>query len=153
MTDSPSVRAKLRALARVGRFRPALTAGVIVLSLFAAVLEGIGLGFLIPIIETARSSGQPDGGLVGTFLAVYRTLGVPFTLEYIVLGVGVVMTARYVSSFLVAWLRAKLRVEYVRDLQTRAFDRALDAEVAYFDEQGSDTVLNAIVTQAEYAAK
>jgi len=67
--------------------------------------------------------------------------------------VGVVMTARYVSSFLVAWLRAKLRVEYVRDLQTRAFDRALDAEVAYFDEQGSDTVLNAIVTQAEYAGR
>jgi len=153
MSDDITLSAKLRALYRVSHFRPVLTVGVIGLSLFAAVLEGIGLSFLMPIIETARSSGTPDDGLVGAFVTVYELLGVPFTLEFIVLGVGIVMTVRYVSSFFVAWLKVKLRTEYVRDLQTRAFERTLDAEVAYFDERGSDTILNTIVTQAEYAGR
>jgi subfamily B ATP-binding cassette protein MsbA len=61
------------------------------------------------------------------------------------------MTVRYVSSFLVSWFKAKLRTEYVRELQTKSFDRALDARVSYFDEKGSDEILNTIVTEARYA--
>lgn len=154
MTDSDTIglRERLSALYQVASYRPVLTIGVISLSFIAALLEGIGLSFLLPIIETARSEGTPDAeGLVSVFIRAYEFVGVPFTLEFIVLGVGVVMTARYVTSFLVAWLRAKLRTEYVRQLQTESFERALDARVSYFDEKGSDEILNTIVTQARYA--
>jgi subfamily B ATP-binding cassette protein MsbA len=154
MSDELSLRAKLRALYRVGAYRPALTAGVITLSFFAAILEGVGLSFLLPIVETAQSSGPPSQeGLVGAFYTVYQFLNVPFTLEYIIAGVAVVMTARYVSSFLVAWFKAKLQTEYVRELQTQSFRGALNARIAYFDEKGSDDILNNIVTQARYAGR
>jgi subfamily B ATP-binding cassette protein MsbA len=154
MSDELSLRAKLRALYRVGAYRPALTAGVITLSFFAALLEGIGLSFLLPIVETAQSSGPPSQqGLVGAFYATYQFLNVPFTLEYIIVGVGIVMTARYVSSFLVAWFKTKLQTEYVRELQTKSFRGALNAHIAYFDEKGSDDILNNIVTQARYAGR
>jgi subfamily B ATP-binding cassette protein MsbA len=154
MSDELSLRSKLQALYRVGAYRPALTAGVIGLSFFAAILEGIGLSFLLPIVETAQSSGPPaEDGLVGAFYTVYQFLNVPFTLEYIIAGVGVVMTARYVSSFLVAWFKAKLQTEYVCELQTQSFRGALDARIAYFDEKGSDDILNNIVTQARYAGR
>jgi subfamily B ATP-binding cassette protein MsbA len=154
MSDELSLRAKLVALYRVGSYRPALTGGVISLSLFAAILEGIGLSFLLPIVETARASGPPpQEGLVGVFYSTYRLLRIPFTLEYIIAGVGLVMTARYVSSFLVAWLRSKLRTEYVRELQTRAFEGALNARIEYFDEKGSDDILNNIVTQSRYSGQ
>jgi subfamily B ATP-binding cassette protein MsbA len=46
-----------------------------------------------------------------------------------------------------------LVVDYTRNLQTRAFDNALDARIEYFDREGSDDILNAIVTQAEYAGR
>ncbi|WP_254822903.1 ABC transporter ATP-binding protein [Haloglomus halophilum] len=154
MTEGITTREKLSALRQVAGYRPALTAGIICLSFFAAVLEGIGLSFLLPIIETAQSSGQPpQGGIVGVFVTVYDFLGIPFTLEFIIFGVAGVMTARYTSSFLVDWLRAKLQTEYIRHLQTESFDRALDAQIAYFDVQGSDAILNTIVTQSRYAGR
>jgi subfamily B ATP-binding cassette protein MsbA len=53
----------------------------------------------------------------------------------------------------VRWLRGALQVDYTRELQTRAFENALDARIAYFDREGSDDILNAIVTQAEYAGR
>jgi len=154
MSKEITTREKLSALREVAGYRPVLTVGIIGLSLFAAILEGVGLSFLLPIIETAQSSGPPpEDGLVGVFVTVYDFLGVPFTLEFIIVGVGSVMIARYVSSFLVAWLKAMLRTEYVRHLQTESFDKALDARIAYFDDQGSDDILNNIVTQARYAGR
>jgi len=154
MTEGITTREKLSALRQVAGYRPALTAGIICLSFFAAVLEGIGLSFLLPIIETAQSSGQPpQEGIVGAFVTVYGVLGIPFTLEFIVLGVASVMVGRYTSSFLVAWLKAMLQTEYVRHLQTESFDRALDARISYFDNQGSDEILNNIVTQARYGGR
>ena len=154
MSEEISTREKLAALREVAGYRPALTVGIIGLSLFAAILEGIGLSFLLPIIETAQSTGPPpEDGLVGAFVTVYGVLGIPFTLEFIILGVAAVMIARYTSSFLVAWLKAMLRTEYVRHLQTESFDKALDARIAYFDDQGSDDILNNIVTQARYAGR
>jgi subfamily B ATP-binding cassette protein MsbA len=152
MSEEIPTREKFNALREVAGYRPALTVGIIGLSIFAAVLEGIGLSFLLPIIEVAQSNGEPpEDGLVGAFVTVYEFLGIPFTLEFIIVGVAIVMIARYTSSFLVAWLKAMLRTEYVRYLQTESFEKALDARIAYFDERGSDDILNNIVTQARYA--
>jgi subfamily B ATP-binding cassette protein MsbA len=150
MSEEISLRAKIDALSRVARFNPLFTFGIIVLSVFAALLEGIGLSFLLPIIQQARGGEEPSG-LVEVFMSVYDALGVPFTLEYIIAGVTLVMVLRYVSTFLVAWLRAALRTYYVRDLQVRSYDSALDAKVSYFDQKGSDEILNAIVTQSRKA--
>lgn len=150
-----SAREKARAFVRVATFKPVLTSAIIVFSFFTALLEGIGLSFIIPIIEIAQSPGDPTeaSGIEGIFASVYLGLGLPFTLEFIIAGVAVVMFARYMSSFVVAWFREALRAYYVRELQTVAFDNALDARTAYFDEHGSDEILNAIVTQADYAGK
>ncbi|MFB6198659.1 MAG: ABC transporter ATP-binding protein, partial [Halobacteriaceae archaeon] len=63
------------------------------------------------------------------------------------------MTVRFSLSFAVGWFQAILQTQYVRHLQESAFTSALDAQVSYFDEEGSDDILNAIVTQAEYAGK
>ena len=155
MSEDISFREKVRALYRVAQFRPVLTVGIIGLSVFAALLEGIGLSFLLPIIELAQNDAAVENadGVLGLFVAVYQLFGVALTLESAVIGVSLVMITRYTASFLVAWLKASLRTNYVRELQTQAFDDALDAKVGYFDDEGSDNILNAIVTQATYAGR
>ncbi|QPV63212.1 ABC transporter ATP-binding protein [Halosimplex litoreum] len=155
MSDELPIRDKLRALYRVALYRPAFSTGILLVSFFAAVLEGIGLSFLLPIIELARDPAAVESadGILRVFVTAYEVVGLPLTLETVVVGVAVVMTLRYTSSFLVHWLRAALRTDYVRELQTMSFERALDAEVSYFDQQGSDEILNAIVTQASYAGR
>ena len=155
MDEDITHREKANALLKIARHRPALTVGVIVLGLFAAMLEGIGIGFVLPIVEVARSSGgaEQSSRLVQLFVEGYRLAGIPFTLEYIIGGVAVVMLVRYSTSFLVAWLRATLRNDVVRKLQIQSFDNALDARIRYFDKHGSDDIINAIVTQAAYAGR
>ncbi len=56
-------------------------------------------------------------------------------------------------SFTVAWFREALQTYYICDLQMRAFGSALDARIEYFDEEGSDDILSAIVTHTNYAGR
>ncbi|SDF04206.1 ATP-binding cassette, subfamily B, MsbA [Halorubrum xinjiangense] len=150
-----SRREKLDALRDVARYNPKYTAAVVVLGIVAAVLEGVGLGFILPIVELVQlqdPAAEADG-LLAVFVTVYQTLGIPFTLGYVVVGVSAVMIARYTTSFSVAWFREALRTYYMRDLQSRAFRNALNARVEYFDREGSDDILNAIVTQTNYAGR
>ncbi|ELZ26505.1 ABC transporter ATP-binding protein [Natrinema limicola] len=148
-------REKGRALWRVAKFQPKFAVLVIALSIIAAAFEGFGLSFLTPIVEVAQSGAtvEEGRGLLGTFLSIYDALGVPFTMSYLIVGVTAIMTIRFTTSFLVGWFRAAIETRYVRFLQEEAFNRALEAEIAYFDEEGSDDILNAIVTQAEYAGR
>ncbi|WP_340101709.1 ABC transporter ATP-binding protein [Salinibaculum salinum] len=158
MSEAEDIRRReqLRALIRVAKYRPRLTAAIIVGGVFAALLEGVGLGFILPIVEIVQSSGDPAqqaDGILGTFVSVYQLLGIPFTLGFVVVGVSLILTVRWTLTFVVRWLRSALSVDYTRELQTRAFDNALDARIEYFDKEGSDDILNAIVTQAEYAGR
>ncbi|QLK26809.1 ABC transporter ATP-binding protein/permease [Natrinema zhouii] len=157
LTDSEEVsrREKINALLDVARFDPKFTILIIGLGLIAAILEGIGMSFILPIIEIIQvddPAAEADG-MMAVFVTAFQTLGVPFTLGYVVVGVSAVMVVRYTSSFFVDWFREALRTYYIRDLQIRAFGNALDARIEYFDEQGSDDMLNAIVTQTFYAGR
>ncbi|PHQ41873.1 multidrug ABC transporter permease [Halorubrum sp. C191] len=150
-----SRREKLDALQDVAQYNPKYTTAVVVLGIVAAVLEGVGLSFILPIVELVQlqdPAAEADG-LLAVFVTAYQMLGIPFTLGYVVVGVSSVMVARYTTSFSVGWFREALRTYYIRDLQTRAFRNALNARVKYFDKEGSDDILNAIVTQTYYAGR
>ena len=154
--DRTSRREQLQALVRVAKYRPALTGGIVIFSVFAASLEAVGLSFILPIVELVQAPGNPAteaDGVLGAFVAIYQVLGIPFTLGSVILGVSFVLTVRWTSTFVVRWFRGALEVDYIRELQTRAFENALDTRVEYFDREGSDDILNAIVTQAEYAGE
>ena len=157
MMDAPdlTIREKLRALYRVATFRPVSTLALVCLSVTTAALEGVGLSFIVPIIEIVQTDNTPAAdadGLLGVFVSTYGLLGLPFTLAYLVVGVVAVMAVRFTASFFVDWVRARLIVDYHRHLQLTAYDKALDARISYFDSEGSDEVLNAIVTQSTYAS-
>jgi subfamily B ATP-binding cassette protein MsbA len=98
-----------------------------------------------------QGNADASGGLMGLFASVYEFLGVPFTLQYIIIGVGSILSVRYTCAFIIDWLTAKLQMDYVRHLRTEAFENALDSRISYFDTKGSDEMLNAIITQTQYA--
>jgi subfamily B ATP-binding cassette protein MsbA len=155
--DSPVSRSeKFSALRDVAQFDPKLTIIIVGLGMVAAVLEGVGLSFILPIIELVQSEGNPAAqadGIMAIFVRGYQLLNIPLTLGTAVLGVAAVITTRYTMSFLVGWFREALRTYYIRDLQTKAFENALNAKVSYFDTEGSDEILNAIITQTFYAGR
>jgi subfamily B ATP-binding cassette protein MsbA len=141
-------REKIDALSRVARYRPKFAFGLVIIGGFVAFLEGIGLSFIYPIIETAQADEPTNvsGPIMEGFVSMYQVLGIPFSLGYLIVGVALVMTFRYTMSFLVRWLGAMLGYKYEQYLRTKAFDRALDAEVGYYDKEGTDDILNSIIT-------
>ncbi|ADD03744.1 ABC-type transport system ATP-binding/permease protein (probable substrate multidrug/lipids) [Natrialba magadii ATCC 43099] len=158
MTDGETIsrREQLRALVRVAQYRPKLVIAIIFGGVFAALLEGVGLGFIMPIVEIVQSPGDPAAeadGVMELFVMAYNFLGIPFTLGLVVTGVSVVLAIRWTMTFFVRWMREALVIDYTREIQKQAFDNALDARIEYFDREGSDDILNAIVTQAEYAGR
>ena len=155
MEESISRTRQLRTLLDVARYRPLMTACVVALNLVLASLEGIGLGFILPIIEAAQGSGGPSGDsrLLGLFEQAYEFLGVPFTIEFLIVGVILIITVRYATSFVAMWAAVLLRTDYVEDMRTRAFENTLNAEVSYFDTKGSEEMLNALITQTKYAGQ
>jgi len=155
-SEQISRREQLRALLRVAKYRPKLTVAIIVGGIFAALLEGVGLGFILPIVEIVQAPGDPAAeaeGVMLAFVTAYQFLGIPFTLGFVITGVSAVLAVRWTSTFLVRWMREALVIDYTREIQKQAFDNALEARIAYFDQEGSDDILNAIVTQAEYAGR
>jgi len=146
-------RQKINALARVAKYRPKFAFGLVILGSFVAFLEGIGLSFIYPIIETAQAEEPTNvsGPIMELFVSTYQLLGIPFSLGYLIVGVALVMTFRYTMSFLVRWLGQVLGYKYEQHLRTKAFDQALDAEVGYYDDQGTDDILNAIITETRYS--
>lgn len=150
-----SNREKLRALRRVAEYRPVFAFGLVCVGAFVAFLEGIGLSFIYPIVETAQSNDPASAGgpVMETFLKTYEFFGIPFSLSYLIIGVAIVMTVRYTMSFAVRWLAAILAKQYEKHLRTRAFEGALDAEVGYYDEEGTDDILNAIITETRYSGR
>lgn len=154
-SEEVSIREKLHAIHRVSAYRPVSTVLLAVFSVATALLEGIGLTFIVPIIETVQADDQSaiaTDGLLATFVEIYAFLGIPFALGYVIIGVSAIMTLRYTASFLVSWLQVSLGTWYLAHIQTTAYDHALDANVTYFDKEGSDEILNALVTQSEYAS-
>ncbi|MCU4718146.1 ABC transporter ATP-binding protein [Halapricum hydrolyticum] len=158
MSDTADIgrREQLQALIRVAKYRPRLTAAIIIGGVFAALLEGVGLGFILPIVEIVQSPGDPAqqaDGIMLAFVRAYEFLGIPFTLGFVIVGVSAVLTVRWTLTFFVRWMRSALSIDYTRFLQRESFDHALDARIEYFDQEGSDDILNAIVTQSEYAGR
>ena len=153
MSDEISLREKLSALFRLSKFSPGLSVLIIFLTTVAAVLEGIGLSFLLPIIDSTSSNQGETGGYVDVFVTVYDFLGLPFELSYIIVGVAFVMLVRFSMTYLSVWFKSQLQAEYVRHLQAESYQKALDARISYFDDEGSDDILNVIVTQARKAGK
>jgi subfamily B ATP-binding cassette protein MsbA len=154
-SEQLSNREKLQALRRVAAHRPEFSLGLIILGAIVAIFEGIGLGFIYPIIETAQSEDPTavSGPVMETFVGVYEFFGLPFTLGYLILGVAGVMTVRYTMSFVVSWLSIILAKRYEKHLRTRGFNGALDAEVGYYDQEGTDDILNAIITETRYTGQ
>jgi len=154
-SEDISRQEKFEALLAAARYNPTFTALIIGLGLLSAALEGVGLTFIIPIIELIQSSGPitEASGLLGAFVVVYETLGIPFTLEFVIGGVALAMCMRYTSTFFLGWMRGVLQLSYERHIRESLFDSALETRMEFLDRKGSDNILNAIVTESKAASK
>ncbi|MDG5776142.1 ABC transporter ATP-binding protein [Haloarculaceae archaeon H-GB1-1] len=147
-----SLRQKLAALKRTFHYRPYLILLLVGLNVIVGVLEAFGLSFVVPIFEIAESGGvtsadTSSGAILGVFDRLYETVGIPFTLETLVIGAALAIISRYTIGFVVDYGQARLQETFHRDLQRQVFERLLSARIGYVDDEGSQPIVNSIVTE------
>ncbi|OVE85251.1 hypothetical protein B2G88_12500 [Natronolimnobius baerhuensis] len=155
-SSEPTLREKLEALWTVVVFRPVTVGVILALKAVAAVFEGVGLTFLLPIIEVAQDGGtlrEEATGPLAYFVDGYELLGITATFETLLLGLAAVMTLRYSVSFLVGWIQAALTQQYMASLRRDAYESLLAAEVGYLDQADGDEITNTIITEARTSAR
>ncbi|NGM70328.1 ABC transporter ATP-binding protein [Natronolimnobius sp. AArcel1] len=155
-SSEPTFREKLEALWTVVRFRPWTIGLILALKAVAALFEGVGLTFLLPIIEVAQDGGtlQEDAtGPVTYFVEAYELIGVTATFETLLVGLAAIMTLRYGVSFLIGWIQAAVTQAYMASLRRDAYESLLAAEVGYLDHADGDEITNTIITEARTSAR
>ncbi|MCP3939312.1 MAG: ABC transporter ATP-binding protein [Actinomycetia bacterium] len=110
-----------RLLADFVRSRPALVGVYVVLQLLQAVLSGIGLVLLVPLLTVVGVGGGEAGALAAPARFFFDTLGLPESLP-VLLGVFVGLVAvREAVNFLSTDVGNLLRVRYTASLRLRLF--------------------------------
>lgn len=154
MDNDLTLREKISVVYKVFSYRPLFTLGLVIFSSAAALLEGFGLSFIEPIFRISRTGVlEQNSQITQLFRNAYSFLGIPFTLETLILAVSLVMTVRFSSSFIISWMKARLGKHYESDLRKKAFKAALNAEIGFFDKNGVDKIINHVLTETTYSSK
>ncbi|MEQ9400307.1 MAG: ABC transporter ATP-binding protein [Longimicrobiales bacterium] len=118
----------------------------------AALFEGVGLMTLLPILELAMGDGSDLSGLAETVAAGLRFLGLPMTLEVLLLTLVALFSAKALAlvaatqhaGFIVARVAMELRLDLIRNL--------LKARWLHFTSYPTGFLANAISNEAERTA-
>ena len=122
--------------AGAGRFLAALAAGnprrlawVLTVQVIAALIQGVGLLLLVPLLELAGVSRAPSaGGLMARAREAFDALGVPLSLTaMLVFYVAVVAIAAALTAYQNVLL-VRYRLEFVDELRQRLYGTIARAE-------------------------
>lgn len=156
MSKLSSTKDKLKVLYDVLQYRPLLVGFLVVFSVLTGLMEGIGLGFIYPIVEIVESGVEGISGeeqIIQFFISFYSYFDIPFTLENLLIGVSFVVILRYSASFGLGWLKASISKRYETHLKKKTFQSSLDAGAVFLDDKGPDKILNHTLTETRYSSK
>lgn len=124
---------------------------VVMLSVAAALFEGLGMGFLIPILEVLQGhdgASMSSSAVSGTLGNIFGILRVPYTLPFI-LGAGLAMfflqsLLTYLRLVLTARTEDKLTVE----LRSEAFANLMHCDLPFFHHSRLGDNINTLTTES-----
>ena len=133
---------------------PLESGSIVVLSLLAVVLEGVGFGLLLPILDSLGDSevNNTSNTVSRFFLSIFDSLGIkPTILILTVSGVTLFIAQALLKCFQVI-VTANACAKAERKLRTGAFGQLLKAELGYFHQRKLGDMSNAITKEAERGA-
>lgn len=119
------------------------------LTIVSAMLEGVNIGLLVPLLETLNSSdGEGVHWLTRGFSNLFGAVGISFQLETILLTLGLLVASITGLKYLREILVARTRVDLIVWMRTRNMGGMLNADISYFHRERLGTLTNTLVTQA-----
>jgi len=126
------------------------------LGVLGALAEGIGVGILIPMLETLQGSAGSAGSHAASRISnalgrAFRELGLPFTLPMILaVAVGVFIT-QAILTYARSLLTIRAQDRFTCALRTRAFSNLLGSDLAFFHRSRIGELINTLTTESQRA--
>lgn len=125
---------------------------MLLLIVSAVVFEGIGIGMFVPVFELMNSGGlasnlDDKGVMWRALFAVFEVAGLEPDLGILLILAFLCLLIRQVFTFLRLTYISKLQYLIIRNVRARAFDRVLEARLAFHDRLRVGELINEMLTE------
>lgn len=148
---------RVRVLPEFLGYPPSAFAVVMLLVLFATLMEGTGIALVYPILEIMQSSGDLENLAERSTVFRYTTaafdfVGLSVTLETMLLVTASSVVVRQVLTYAVTVVRTHFVQRSVEHVSSRTFRLFASAGIPYAERLRSGTLVNALLTEAKRTA-
>jgi subfamily B ATP-binding cassette protein MsbA len=116
------------------------------------VLEGIGLGMLLPVIEQIQGKGSPESKFARLIADSYDMIGLPWTLESVLGGMCVVFLVKGMVALGIRRVIANEAASLQHELRTTLLRHLMSAELNFVQGKRIGDHLNSLTAESMRAA-
>mgnify|MGYP006272886463 CR=1 FL=1 len=119
---------------------------VFVLTLMAALAEGLGIALLLPLLKATETGGadEIDGGVQETLFEILQFVGVAESVVGILVFIGVVFLGKGLLKFAQQGYNGYLQSRLMRELKMKMFDAYCEMDYRYYIQRNTGHFINVI---------
>ena len=121
-----------------------LGVGFVALSICHALLEGLGVGLLVPLLQNLEGAqaGSTGNRIVDLLNAPFRNIPIERRLQAVVLTMFVIVFLKNVLGYFYSLLDEWFRVKVMRDLRVKVYDQLLSVGYQFISEMRAGDFLS-----------
>ena len=141
----------IRSMLLMFRRRPWPASGVVALMVVASSVEGVGIGFLVPLLEAINTEGDliPESQVSRYISTAYGWFDIPFELWTIMLGGFVLFTTQALLKYFQQTQSTKLSAGVTADVRTELHRNVLQADLAFLHSKKGGELGNSLITEPD----
>ena len=122
------------------------------LTIIVALLEGINMGLLVPLLETLDSTEQGGGHWVTRSVSsLFGSIGLSYNLGTVLMVLSGLILFTSGLKYLVKRMTVRERESFIVWLRSRSMRRLMDADMSYFHQEKMGILADTLTTQTSRA--
>ncbi len=123
------------------------------ITLFMAILEGVGISMLLPLLEAGDIGSGGAKGDPTFFVRLFEFTGIPFTISGVLLAMGLIFLLKGVVKYWEGSYKAGLTKDLIYTLKTRLVQLYGQIDLSFFYKQNTGHYINVVNTQVNRATQ
>ena len=120
---------------------------IVGVTLGVAVLEGLNMSLLLPLLEAVTSDGESEHWVSQRFATAFDWVGIPFNLESLLVSLGALVLVISILKYVRLIMVANAQVDLTRWMRERDMWRLLNADLTYFHQERLGKLSDVLTTQ------
>ena len=131
-----------------GYKRRTMAASIFIISVVTALLEGVNIGLLVPLLEIIQSSSSERHWITDVVSNLFMAFGIPFHLRSLLIAFGVFVISMTTLKYWKMVLTGRLRVGFILWIRSRFMDNLIYADISYFHNERLGVMTDNITGQS-----